>query len=891
MQNIERQNDVVRITPAQREKSDAFVDAAKKGEVFDKQLEALNTELTAASLAQANAVAERIQEGVGRGRYVSVMPNWMEGRPLPAGFRIEIGTRVQNEWSEAVGAMAPSNAVWDKKSLDARLGYFQEKYESGDGNGSEFTLQEMYGFEATVDRTQAAQIATKFHEALQEGKRPENVENWKNLMIEAQLRVTHREVYADALEQYNKLFDRYERIKAECRQIGMKEADIVNVKLDGAAQTHYTKVLATARKRRELTLNIWKKNGRDNETGQFKYDLKEMQEIDKLDTELWNLLKSDDQENGIPPVHTAMVELLQKRYTHLVSRVDADEDDTEDNKLSSKEVREIRARVQANNIKILAEIRKKSQANEWQRFLGQNIEIDEDHLKELEADPSRILAPKDEATRKAYEAVAKEVLGEEDYARHMADVRALQTKEKISSTLFKRLGSDHVNEVVQLHGELIRYQARRARLTTVRHHFQNVYGLDTENPPADGKPDTEALKAFAKANNESALNAIDEHLDYVEDNVLKRGLLVRMEDFHNKEVRYYFSHMAMLLTDIETMWLPRAPDTSEGEWPGPAKYLQRLVTQPRNQVRDALVGEIPRLMGWPQYASGPRKGEWKDIGDLTPSEKAAMKTKQTSVLDALKNFEQSGVQTQLRATVSTLRDITGDISPEELVSLNYIDPDDVEAARKKIPEGVDINTPEGRAKALEAFAKDVGPTQAKRLLILIALEDLEDATDRYNEEYAKMMHDFHKVVGDHVDWDKAAMEFAEGQSKVLLLYALGIIGAGVLIAYLRRRRRKNKERKRNRSDERTGQGEQNATSQLSVEMQQTAQALRIARDNLQRRIQEKLDLEQAAQAEVDFASLHGEWLAFKKQVADIGLESEIEYDAAFEAELKLKAGK
>ncbi|MFA6522919.1 MAG: hypothetical protein WCS85_00940 [Candidatus Peribacteraceae bacterium] len=623
---------------------------------------------------------------------------------------------------------------WSEALMLANAARVQEKMERKNP-GDPVTFFDVEGFSADRDRAQAERLLDKTGgdvERLSPADRKE--------LIAAHLSLTFKETLGHAFQKYMDILERYKDLRAAAQEERIPfSADLQ--KKDAAAVSHLQKVLSVAERRLLLAAKV--------QGGAAPSAVDEQ----ALRQELATLLSEDT------PAGIAMASLLNERYKALLDQAGKNDK----LKVAVRSVQEASRHISEANAKVKGALKPEDLAR---------IEEKKEHGAVVILTPREGESP--DLLRQAFKDNGL------SYEQYLGDAETVRVQQGVIDVSFRERGLDNVERLAALNRDLTGFQQEQFVLATVRHHFDQAYVGNTTKPPREaGEHDLEGLRASLKRTQSASLDTMDQHLSAVDRRVLGIGMLEMTEDMWNKEGRLFLAQLMELVTDIETFLVPHF----NTPWPGPLEYLRNTVNLPHDLAKEYFMGQVALLIGWPMGEDG-RPVSWNA---LTPEQKAAMKAKQQSVRDAVQKFRASASLDHLRQSQRLVRTIMDDpaFQSEDLLAAGRVQTD-VEVLRN-VRIGAD-DIPRLTANVAAALlAKERPPlspertkaveAQARRIVILRAIEQWREDNKRYNDDYAVLLKDIHNVVNMHVEWEDADVGFARRQWELLLLlvpsYMLG----------------------------------------------------------------------------------------------------------------------
>ncbi|TSC80691.1 MAG: hypothetical protein G01um101425_345 [Candidatus Peregrinibacteria bacterium Gr01-1014_25] len=605
---------------------------------------------------------------------------------------------------------------WDEKELNARKVEIAKHDEKGT-----LTLRDILQYRTLAHRVQAARVLRSRNweaDKLQPAERRE--------VLVAHVNVTALELIETAVSRYMDMQRQYEAQKSICQQLGIP----IDPKMDVAIAANQEEMIVAAKEMIAFQKNV-------NRTGQPGME---------RPGHLLDVLRSRDGRNflgrflqgkdptgknpeGIVPAYLGTLTLLKAEYHHYYERAKSDK----------SPINEINKR--------LADANEKLKGTQYWNPQQQKVII-----------PVGLLDGKDDAARAVF---GKAGVNFDQYIADAKMVGELQKQNKLDSVrdIFKQKGGESIARLASLNKTAYDYQIARMRLATIRHACDQEYALDTDKGPKEFSKESDLdLDKFVREQQEHAMGTMEKHLDIVEKDVLKVGILERTEKTWNQRGRMVVTRITDLITNAQTAIIPEFKE----KWHPSLEPLRDLVNAPSKNAKERLMGDIPELIGWPK----DEKGRYKDWDELTPEEKDRMNQKQDHVQGAIERFQKTGAVGRLRGSLQLIKTLTQTpryrelFSPQRTLAVGNV-------TINNLPERVTTQNID------QLLAKNATPQQ----ILVAAFAQLEEDWGSYSKEYAILLQDIHKVVGVHLDWQKEMHEWGDRQGMYWLYVALGI-GAG-----------------------------------------------------------------------------------------------------------------
>jgi hypothetical protein len=614
---------------------------------------------------------------------------------------------------------------WESETIAKRIDDRQKTIK----NGNNITLLELYDY--NIDHAKLTAVNT-LKKAKQENR--ELTPEEEQLVIQAHMRISLRESLAKAMERTLRLYDAFE----EAKKMGMKplpeEERIVTQNLQALVRLSETRV------HQARTLVLEKDEGHrrvlqreavatDNEIQQIlaAYDERSL---------LRRFVEGKDQEGanreGVLPIITVLSDMFDRRYRELSN------EQMEIARMGTQEyVRATEERIASAKEKVVTLYKERFPSSNRDVAFGKIPEkIRSELLKDLglsaslEIDQKLLERAKDQPFRKLFDELNEE----------------------------KKKNLDWFLHVTKTMGE---FQISRSRLGAIRHHFdQGYYFSGSIEKRREEKASPDLVKTWDEElllKQKRGLTTIRGHIDDVDKNVAGKGILRQLEDSWNKDGRLFIGHMADAIVQLESGFLP----------------TETL----RSRVREYLAGSLYDALNWPRNEQG-NPVEWEK---LTDADKERIKTRQKSLLDAVKTFRGEKPEedpiAQVRESVDVaqfLLDHRDDYNPAELLDDTTLSQGDI------IYERI---TPQN----IEAMIKQHGA----RKVYQKAYMQLDEDWNEYSEQAGKLLTDFHDTIGAHIEWADVFREFGDKQMGIAgmllkLAAILGIAGIGVSVIGVRR---------------------------------------------------------------------------------------------------------
>ncbi|TSC79580.1 MAG: hypothetical protein G01um101425_511 [Candidatus Peregrinibacteria bacterium Gr01-1014_25] len=658
-----------------------------------------------------------------------------------------------------------------------RLAALNKRLREGVNRPGTFTLVDAYRLQA-LEELQAA-------ERMESVGTPEALKAAKA----ARLRAAYCDSLAAALAEYASMWLRYEKVKVECKTDGLSP----NPSVDSVARGEFLAVAAAARNR--LTAGFGKGS-------------KSPEAMEAAERTLWETLRvqGDDPTKALGVVR-ATTGLLQARYDRMVAIV---------NKEVPPELRNNHTVLSFMNTVVADHLEKNNQspvakklrnsrvflapdpsgASRWQDLAGRqkwdflkfpdirNPKLGKTDWWFPKSTSATTIGLKEEALRElfreAFSADAKTVQGTETYGitpenayeqyRELAKpflMEGTQSQKELIER-FEERGASHVDTLVTLQEQMARFQASRIALATIRH--RGAKGPDaTGTGRAVWADNDESLAreydVFLRAQNRDGAARMQQHLTFVDQQLLQTGTREKLEHAWNHNGRNFIAYLADTVVSIETALVPKTFGL-------------------QGAAREALIGEFYELIGWPKYTDGPKKGQFKERADLTPAEREAFNKKQKSVLDCIAAFEKDGTEGQEKSING--KSHLANMRTSTTLAQQMSAPTAVTTIQgwmsEKEPQDSDIEKLSGvrvdRMEDIPAIAERHGVP--KSAVVARCMVQLMEDIKAYHGAYRRFLKGVHEVLGMHMRWEAAIDAFFRQQLNI----GLGIVTlvAGALIA-------------------------------------------------------------------------------------------------------------
>ena len=580
------------------------------------------------------------------------------------------------------------NQPWNEAKIVERKKTLDRKVLSG----KRYSLLELYDYNNDVDRQQVLALLSNTRDfdfsKLSRQQRHE--------VIAAHLRITYRETLGRAVDTYMQLMEQYQNL----RQMGAHGESIA----EATTFNHLNSVATSAQSRLDLASAIWKSN---------KMPTKEqLDQAQKLDMELARLLMCVDDDvpganrDGILPVHRLMLSMLNTHYEKVFEGY-----------MDGGQKLMVNTKAKVDRVQAALE----------KQFPGKK----EQEIPEEKAWP---------------------VIQSLDYTsmvEYRTDVDLLQRKLLVRNQELKRLGQQNVQCLADITRSLGVFQIQRARLASIRHHFDQVYDLPSKESPLSGTTSDvqmERFRQFLEAEQTTSIGALETHLDVVKKGVLKVGPEEAAEELWNETGRIFMSNLAHRMATLETCWIPDVPGFGSGVRDSAKEYLIS------NGLYDAL--------GWPRDEKGHLKKE------LTSDEKAALKAKQESILTKIKTFNASGAHDRVSTSVQAAKAL---IKRKDLKAESFLDQGEIDPA--SLPQDVVTD------KNIDILVGRFGVPAVYKMCFV----QLESNWNAYSDEYRTLLTGFNDVVGVHGDMNRYFKDFAKGQGGVSALLLWLAAGGAIVV--------------------------------------------------------------------------------------------------------------
>lgn len=661
--------------------------------------------------------------------------------------------------------------------------------------GQGFTLTDCFDYVAALERDHALRVVQA---VAKRGATLANSPNDRRLLTASHARLTHAEVFSRSCTQYMEMVRQYENLYERCRADGVpvdRLADQHKQALD-----HLTAFRSSGAQLVEHYLECFRTARRDNrnavEWAQSPDGVQWRKRRDDLENAVWRhvtMRQAGAPENQVsqpPPVHRAMIGLINARYVYLLEQANKESDGKG---AAAKQAAEVRIATQAANRVRFANSRitKIVQGLGGEvTALGPNSQIR----------PSRGNPPSDanykrneQQIRKAFTQAALNTqfpaeAGWADrnavytYDSYLADIKQanLPTSQRARFEVF---GRENVVLLAQWTNQLAQWQTSQARLSAIRHHFAQLYRYTAlgDGPVSKEFQEKEhkAHQEFLQKQTDTSLKALAEHFERVEKNVINQGLDTTLEQFWNSNARDALGSVANRLVQLWTAFIPNFGGLQDN-------------------VRQNLIGNIPNLLGWPRYTEaeikalppevvklhGLRAGMIKRPEHLDDDDRKRLEEHRKSINSAIETFNKSGVFENARGSISAVRQLVapGFLNSEELLQLA------AEEQADRLQSG-----PYANQRITDAWLRTNWAglnVQQKRQVTIRCFEQLTDDIAAYGTAYEQMLTEMHAVIGVHIDFEREFADFAGRMTDytlMIVLAALGIVGAVALIYKLRHR--------------------------------------------------------------------------------------------------------
>lgn len=638
---------------------------------------------------------------------------------------------------DVVGYAPSEHASWDAQELAGEIDARRREFEDPQGKT---TLLDVYDYNADHARLTATNI---LEAAKKEGRDIDHLtQEERDLLVQSHMRATYLENLEKSIAATMRLYDMYE----EAKTMGMKPLPEEEKTVQGNLVSLTT--LASDRVRLARTLALEKDTAHRGTLAQ---------QVLELDRKIGDTIASTDDRSllrrwiegknpsganpeGVLPVMSVLANMFDRRYREL-----------------SAEQMELA----------------RSGTQEYVRATEERIE----HAKQRVVDIYRQRFPSDE--RMTFErlpaALRRELFDEVDRLEGKPQgTLAFQIEidgkllERAKNQPFKKLFDDLDEEkrrdlawFARLTKTMGEYHIGRSKLTSIRHHFDQSYAfsgnIERRSEQRGDKKTVESWDEQLLLQEREGLKDIRMHIDEVEMNVAGRGILRQLEDSWNKDGRLFIGHMADVIVGLESGFLP----------------TETL----RNHVREYLAGSLYDALKWPRDEQG-NPVEWPK---LTEADKERIKAEQKSLLDAVKAFRGEKLEEdpleKVRESLGVaqfLLDHRNDYDPAELLDDAPLSQGDI--VYDRITTG-----------NIEAMIKEHGA----RKVYQKAYMQLEADWNSYSEKAGKLLTDFHKTIGAHIEWADVFREFGEKQMGISGMLAklaviLGVAGAAVSAIGMRR---------------------------------------------------------------------------------------------------------
>ncbi|NOS67522.1 MAG: hypothetical protein HOO67_04130 [Candidatus Peribacteraceae bacterium] len=715
--------------------------------------------------------------------------------------------------------------------------------------GRSFTLVDVQRYRAYLSRRQSIAITNTANEEMGKGRQPPGFTNVERReMIAERLHATYAEQLGNAMSLFVDMAQDYEEQYESARSEGVVFTKAFQAKHKLAGE-HMTAVHAVSRRMvvhelgyfdriRQPGFNLAKWSATPEA-------VKWRAERQEMENELARLMACEvapfRNEHNVPPVYDALLDLTMLRYTHILSRANKETLTLGAGMAKSAEQarlgNEARSRIFHANTILLPQLQKQGGTLTSGRADGMfQIEPSDrnpdnpnanaaDTLKANRARIEKLFINANFQTRFPAH-IAHNRTTPYAYADYERDFKTYEAGAKSAVGIFQELGRDLTGHLADWLQTTAEFQAARAEHTTIQHQFAQLARLSAAAPNSvtpGAVPDAE-LQSYRKVLRQqqvSGVRNVREQMRLVRTEVAVLGIDTTIENFWNGNMRPLFEWFADRIVAAQTILVPRALGL-------------------RQAARDRMVGEIPNLIGWPRYTdadikeiaargedvTGLRAGEPKQGQHLSKAEREYMEKRQKSVASAINTFNETHVLDhcdQSSETVETLINLP-DLDPEDLFQIAT----DIQTGRLNAGEYENTQiTPQNLPKLWAEANAD-----QKRQLIVRCFDQLRDSLREFGPHYRTLLTDIHDVIGMHIHWERAAYNFAEGQSWWLILLILGIggglaIGSGIGFALGRLSARRDRKNNARIAELERMQREQGT---LNQQLQEELRRLRLERD-------------------------------------------------------------
>ncbi len=632
-----------------------------------------------------------------------------------------------------------------------------------DRPGLGFTLTDTFTLQAHLDRQYAVRLIE-----INPNPTPQ-----QQLEIEAAMdRIEHMKTFSRVFSQYMEMVRRYESLYEECR------ADGVPMEALAKGQKQALDHLEVVRK--------WSSELVEHHLALFRLSLQEnfdrvawaaspdgaqwRKTTNALETRLWENIGLRQERNGVqsgPPVHAATLDLIDARYRFLLARANKETSGSPQMAKMAVEVRRAnlaRGRVQHVNERMgkvlrqnrLAEFVSISRNSEIVPWAGipENEELRNKNLKSIQEAFAREnvqFTPEFEWTGGPY-----------TYNAYLSDIEA-SNAEGSSLARFEIYGRDNVLRISRWSQSLAQWHVENARMTTVRNRFNQLWhreGLAVRVPnPRFVEAENQEYQKFLKAQAVNSFSMLEEHFKLVEDRVIVGGIGVVAERFWNQNARDIFGWFAARLTDVQTALIPN-------------------IFGLRERQHERIMGDIPNLLGWPRYTQEDVKmfgedvvkaaggvGAFKEPQHFSPLERRLMERHRASIHSAITTFQGSETLPAVKQSVDTTKKLHELMNPSELFQLASLS-----QGNRLTSDGLPASVPADGIITQEWLQTNWHDLSAehKRKVAVRCFEQLGDSIANFGAAYGTMLESMHTVIGMHVLFERAGINFAKESGENLL---------------------------------------------------------------------------------------------------------------------------
>lgn len=283
------------------------------------------------------------------------------------------------------------------------------------------------------------------------------------------------------------------------------------------------------------------------------------------------------------------------------------------------------------------------------------------------------------------------------------------------------------------------YQMTVAALGLTGHQLLQRISGDARHPSSPGSTPEEEFKSFQeylRQETGGSLEAFNEHLRIVREEVLADGLMLRVEDFWNRHGREGVDAVTRGMTNILVSVIPN--DVA------------------RRFARTSIQQAIPSMLEWPLDDQGEAI-PWDRLND---TQREQLRKRLDSVRQSIIRFQDTQALPNLEGSLRVMTFLNAHVRDENLFSIlgeNEQMPADLQNLRM---------TEENTRNLLQQAGNN---RHRKAWIVLRCIQQMNNDGVAYHNAYGQLINDIHDVTGTHFPGENNGMPW----------WAWVLIGAGV----------------------------------------------------------------------------------------------------------------